>query len=231
MNPKHIDDIKPLEKNIGYQFNNHGLLKKALTHSSYANEKGDSLASNERLEFLGDSVLGFVSAEYYFGLFAQRAEGDLTKMRAAAVCEQSLFGFASEIDLGKYLYLGKGEERTGGRTRPSILADAFEALIAAIYLDGGITYAKTFVLRFLETVPYVETTCHDYKTMLQEVIQQNPGEELTYVLAQEKGPDHDKEFFIEVHLNENIIGKGIGKSKKHAEQMAAQEALKLMGLL
>ena len=179
---------------------------------------------------MGDSVLGFITAEYLFANHKDFPEGELTKLRAYAVCEKSLFAYAKEIELGKYLKLGKGEERTGGRNRASVLSDAFEAVIAAIYLDGGMDEAKKFVLRFV--VPYVEAkpTFKDYKTMLQEVVQQNHGEALESVLVSESGPDHDKHFEMEVHLNSNVLGRGVGGSKKKAEQNAAKEALELMGI-
>lgn len=173
--------------------------------------------------------MGVISAEYYFKLYAGRPEGDLTKMRASSVCEKSLCGFAKQISLGDYLLLGRGEERTGGRERPSILADAFEALIAAIYLDGGMEQAKKFVLSFLTEPEEKKQSFKDYKTTLQEIIQQNPEEKLEYALVGEEGPDHDKHFFVEVHLNSNVIGRGEGRSKKAAEQAAAREALELMG--
>ena len=222
--------MEALQNNIGYHFRNPQLLSRALTHSSYANEYNLAAGDNERLEFLGDSVLGFITAEYLFSNHRDFPEGELTKLRAYAVCETSLYSYAQEIELGKYLKLGKGEERTGGRERPSVLSDAFEAVIAAIYLDGGIDEAKKFVLRFV--VPYVEAkpTFKDYKTALQEVVQQNHGEALEYVLVSESGPDHNKRFEIEVHLNSNVLGRGVGGSKKKAEQNAAKEALELMGL-
>lgn len=222
-------NLKKLQETIDYHFKGLSILDEALTHSSYANERQHGTVCNERLEFLGDSVLGVISAEYYFKLFAGRPEGDLTKMRAASVCEKSLCGFAKQISLGDYLLLGRGEERTGGRERPSILADAFEALIAAIYLDGGMEQAKKFVLSFLTEPEEKKQSFKDYKTTLQEIIQQNPEERLEYVLAGEEGPDHDKHFFVEVHLNSNVIGRGEGRSKKAAEQAAAREALELMG--
>ncbi len=224
-----LKDLRQLENKIGYKFKSLTILEEALTHSSYANEKHHGGICNERLEFLGDSVLGLISAEYYFKLFAAKPEGDLTKMRAASVCEESLFGFAKRISLGDYLFLGRGEEHTGGRERPSILADAFEAVIAAIYLDGGFEKAKEFVLPFLLNPPEKEERFKDYKTTLQEIIQQNPEERLEYVLTGEEGPDHDKHFFVEVRLNSNVIGRGQGRSKKNAEQQAAKEALELMG--
>ncbi len=222
-------NLKALENELGYTFQNPALLDRALTHSSYANER-EALGDNERLEFLGDSVLGFITAEYLFSEHRGVPEGELTRLRAYAVCEKSLDVYAREIGLGDYLLLGKGEERTGGRERASVLSDAFEAVIAAIYLDGGIEAAKKFVLRFVR--PYVEAkpVFKDYKTMLQEVTQKNPGETLEYVLVSESGPDHDKHFEVEVHLNSNVIGRGSGPSKKKAEQDAAREALALMGL-
>ena len=222
--------MEQLQNNLGYHFKNPALLARALTHSSYANERHVDTGDNERLEFLGDSVLGFITAEYLFANHRDFPEGELTKLRAYAVCEKSLFSYAEEIGLGNYLKLGKGEERTGGRTRPSVLSDAFEAVIAAIYLDGGMDEAKKFVLRFV--VPYVEAkpTFKDYKTMLQEVVQKNQGETLEYVLVSETGPYHDKCFTVEVHLNSNVIGRGVGGSKKKAEQNAAKEALELMGI-
>ena len=222
--------MEQLQNNLGYHFKNPALLARALTHSSYANARHVDTGDNERLEFLGDSVLGFITAEYLFANHRDFPEGELTKLRAYAVCEKSLFSYAEEIGLGHYLKLGKGEERTGGRTRPSVLSDAFEAVIAAIYLDGGMDEAKKFVLRFV--VPYVEAkpTFKDYKTMLQEVVQKNQGETLEYVLVSETGPDHDKCFTVEVHLNSNVIGRGVGGSKKKAEQNAAKEALELMGI-
>lgn len=223
-------DLKSFQQKIDYNFKNEELLLTALTHSSYANECGG--AFNERLEFLGDSVLGFISAEYFFSDRKSVPEGELTKLRAATVCEKSLFGFAKEIDLGTFIRLGKGEMNTGGRERPSILSDAFEAVIAAIYLDGGIEEAKKFVLRFLKEAQAHknESAFKDYKTVLQEIIQRNPEERLEYVLVGESGPAHDKIFEVEIHLNSNCIGKGSGHSKKLAEQAAAGEALKLMGI-
>lgn len=223
-------DLKSFQQKIDYNFKNAELLLTALTHSSYANECGG--AFNERLEFLGDSVLGFISAEFFFSDRKSVPEGELTKLRAATVCEKSLFGFAKEIDLGSYIRLGKGEMNTGGRERPSILSDAFEAVIAAIYLDGGMEEAKRFVLRFLKEAQAHrnESAFKDYKTVLQEIIQRNPEERLEYVLVGESGPAHDKIFEVEIHLNSNCIGRGSGHSKKLAEQAAAGEALKLMGI-
>ncbi len=222
--------FEEFQKEIGYEFKDISLLETAFTHSSYANEKQLARGCNERLEFLGDSVLGVVSAEYFYRNLSNLPEGEMTKRRAACVCEKSLFGFAKEIDLGKYILLGKGEENTGGRTRPSILADAFEAVIAAIYLDSNLEEARKFILRFLKEAAHRESSFTDYKTALQEIVQKNPAEHLTYVLVGESGPDHNKRFEIEVHLNSNVIGKAIDISKKKAEQAAAKAALELMGI-
>lgn len=223
--------MENLEKKIKYEFKNKELLKTALTHSSFANEKGGGVKYNERLEFLGDSVLGIITAEYLFKNHDDFPEGELTKLRAALVCEKALYNFANEISLGEYLYLGKGELHTGGRNRPSILADAFEALIAAIYLDGGMKVAEKFVLSFITRAQEQAIELNtDYKTKLQEIIQKNPEERIEYVTIGETGPDHDKRFVVAVKLNSNIIGEGKGRSKKQAEQLAAQEALRLMGL-
>ena len=205
--------MKPLQSKLNYKFKDPSLLELALTHSSYANEKG-SHKNNERLEFLGDSVLGFITAEYLFSTMPGTPEGELTKLRSAAVCEKSLAGFAREIELGRHLLLGKGELHTGGAERPSILSDAFESVIAAIYLDGGIDAAREFVLRFIRTAQTDVELVTDYKTKLQEVIQQNPDEHLAYVLAAEAGPDHDKTFTVDLYLNSNCIASGTGHSRK-----------------
>lgn len=223
-------ELRALEEKIEYTFHDPALLHRALSHSSYVNERQNETQSNERLEFLGDSVLGFITAEYFYAHFKAYPEGELTKLRAAMVCEKSLCIFARELQLGSFLLLGKGELCTGGRERPSILADAFEALIAAIYLDGGIDEAKRFVLHFLQKAAGAPVAFHDYKTKLQEIIQKNPEENVEYVHVGESGPDHDKRFEVEVHLNSNVIGRGVGKSKKVAEQEAAREALTLMGI-
>ena len=222
--------FEAFQQTIGYTFRNEAYLETAFTHSSFKNERGLHRDCNERLEFLGDSVLGMISADYFYHSLSHLPEGEMTKRRAACVCEKSLFGFAQEIDLGKYILLGKGEERTGGRKRASILADAFEAVIAAIYLDGGIDAARAFVLPFLKKAALQEPSFSDYKTALQEIIQKNPDEHLSYVLVGESGPDHQKRFEVEVHLNSNVIGSGTGKSKKAAEQAAAKAALALMGV-
>lgn len=226
-----MEAFSELEKRINYTFQNRELIYEALSHSSYANEKKKQRRSNERLEFLGDSVLSVVVSQYLFTHYPDLPEGELTKIRAALVCEKSLHRFALQIGLGEFLMLGKGEEHTGGRERPSILADAFEAVIAAIYLDGGLEAARKHILHFLpKNIPENRSLLFgDYKTALQEVIQKNPEEKVEYVLRSETGPDHDKSFVVEVCLNSNVIGKGNGKSKKEAEQMAAKEALALMG--
>ena len=223
-------DISVLEENIGYTFKKKKYLQEALTHSSYANDNQKKF-NNERMEFLGDAVLSFVSAEYLYERYPDMAEGELSKLRSSLVCTASLSDFAKEISLGEFLYLGKGEENTGGRERLSILENTFEALTAAIYLDGGLECAREFVLRFLsESLSTHHISFKDYKTLLQEVVQQNQGETLNYVITGESGPDHDKRFEAEVHLNSNVIGRGTGKSKKQAEQEAAKEALQLMGI-
>lgn len=224
--------MKELQEKIHYQFKNEQILSNALTHSSYANESHRSLKSNERLEFLGDAVLSIIVSDYIFRHFDHLPEGELTKLRSSLVCEKSLCGFARALGLGEYLLLSRGEQHTGGRERPSILADAFEALIAAIYIDGGMQEAKKFVLSYVlpELEQKQQVAFKDYKTTLQEVIQQNPEERLEYVLVGESGPDHDKRFVVEVHINSNVVGIGEGRSKKDAEQAAARETLSLMGL-
>ena len=219
--------IKDLEAAIGYKFQNITLLQNALTHSSYANERWhNSLLSNERLEFLGDSILGMVVAGYLFENFPDRPEGELTRMRADMVCETSLAAIAAKIDLGSHLLLGHGEERFGGRSRASILADAVESVIAAAFLDGGMKAAADIITRFvLCDVPVTKLHNVDYKTSLQELVQQKKNQTLCYRLVGESGPDHDKQFTAQVLLNEQVIGEGIGSSKKRAEQDAARVAL------
>lgn len=220
-----------LEEKLHYEFKNKKLLKNALTHSSYANEVRSGFSSNERLEFLGDSVLSIVVSDYIYRQFPDMPEGELTRLRASLVCEKSLCGFSRELDIGRYLMLGRGEDHNGGRERDSILADAFEAVLAAIYLDGGMEPARTHVMNFvLRELQHTEDEVFkDYKTALQEIIQRNPEESVSYLLTGEEGPDHDKRFTVEVHLNSNVIGTGTGKNKKQAEQMAAKQALELMG--
>ena len=219
--------IKDLEAAIGYRFKNITLLQNALAHSSYANERWhNSLMSNERLEFLGDSILGMVVAEFLYHNFADRPEGELTRMRADMVCETSLARIAEQVDLGKHLLLGHGEEQGGGRNRPSILADAMESVIAASFLDGGMAAAEGIIRRFvLCNVPVSRLQNLDYKTSLQELVQQKKNQQLSYRLVGESGPDHDKEFFVEVTLNDVVVGKGSGSSKKRAEQDAARAAI------
>ena len=219
--------IKDLEIAIGYRFRNITLLQNALTHSSYANERWhDSLMSNERLEFLGDSILGMVVAEYLYRNFPDRPEGELTRMRADMVCEQSLADVANKLGLGAHLLLGHGEEAGGGRARPSILADAVESVIAASFLDGGMEAAAGIIRRFILTnVPVTRLHNKDYKTGLQELVQQKKNQVLSYALVGESGPDHDKSFQVEVSLNGKVVGKGTGSSKKRAEQDAARCAM------
>lgn len=225
-----MDRIEKLEKIIGYTFSDKKLIHQALTHSSYANERKNPAGCNERLEFLGDSVLSIVVSDYLYKNL-NVAEGELTRVRASLVCEKSLHVFAKQINLGEFLFLGKGEENTGGRERPSILADAFEAVIAAIYLDGGIEPAAKHILRFMpEDIQHPKKPAFsDFKTVLQEIVQKNPEEKVEYVLIGEEGPDHNKRFVVEVCLNSQVIGSGKGRSKKEAEQLAAKEALELMG--
>ena len=222
--------INELENAIGYQFRNITLLQNALSHSSYANERWhDSLKSNERLEFLGDSVLGMLVADYLYRNFPDRPEGELTRMRADMVCEKTLATVANRLNLGKHLLLGKGEEQGGGRKRDSILADAVESVIAACYLDGGMDAAKAFVEKFiLVNVPLRKLNNADYKTALQELVQQKKNQMIAYRLVGESGPDHDKQFRVELTINGEIVGTGIGSSKKRAEQDAARQALEAL---
>ncbi len=219
--------IKDLETAIGYQFKNITLLQNALAHSSYANERWhDSLKSNERLEFLGDSILGMVVAEYLYRNFPNRPEGNLTRMRADMVCERALANVAERIGLGQHLLLGHGEEAGGGRNRDSILADAVESVIAACFLDGGMEPARKFINTFVLTdVPVQKLKNADYKTALQELVQRKQNQVITYVLVGESGPDHDKHFQVEVSINGQVVGSGEGKSKKRAEQDAARSAM------
>ncbi len=222
-----------LEQILGHHFSNPSLLTTALTHSSYANDlRSKEIPCNERLEFLGDSVLNLITAEYLFTKFSHRAEGELTKARASIICEASCHEIAVEISLGQFLYLGRGEEQSGGRQRTSTLADALEAVVAALYLDAGLEEARRFLL------PYIEKRVHcvmnelffkDYKTALQEIVQKNKQETLRYVLTDETGPAHAKHFTVTLYLNSNPIATGQGHSKKEAEQNAAYAALELMG--
>ena len=225
--------MRDLEKKLNYSFRDPALLEEALNHSSYANEhRSAHLHSNERLEFLGDSVLGFVTAEFLFLRHPEAPEGDLTRIRAALVCEQSLYEVARKLGLGQYLKLGRGEEAGGGRERISILADATEAVFAAVYLDGGIQEATALIHRCLldaEREEVVEERRRDYKTALQELVQRQADQVLTYHMIGEAGPDHDKTFQAEVRLNGASVGTGSGHSKKEAEQAAARAALEAMG--
>lgn len=231
-------DSRELEKVIGYRYNDISILNKALTHSSYSNElklRHREAECNERLEFLGDSVLSIIVSEYLFSHYTKRPEGELTRMRAEVVCEKALSGFALKIGLGDYLLLGHGEEKNHGRERKSILADAFEALLASMYLDAG-KDGKKKVADFLlplviEELQAAESDGHskDYKTLLQQIVQQAEGEMLRYETVEESGPDHHKTFTVEARLNSNVIGRGVGASKREAEQAAAAEALKIFG--
>lgn len=219
--------MKALEERLHYTFRSPALLENALTHSSYANEhKGAGLTSNERLEFLGDSILGLVVAEYLYRMRPELPEGELTRIRAALVCESSLVEVARQLDLGSYLRLGKGELIGGGRERPSIQADAVEAVFAAVYLDGGIGQVRKLITALiLEKAQEKTAASRDYKTTLQELVQRESGMVLSYQMIAESGPDHDKSFTMEVCLNGKALGAGEGKSKKEAEQAAAKAAV------
>ena len=230
-------DLSMLEQKVGYKFKNNKIAYTALTHSSYSNEmrtKNVNAQCNERMEFLGDSVLSIITSEYIFGKYTDLPEGELTKIRANSVCEGALFEYASEIKLGEYMFLGHGEERSGGRQHKAILADAFEAFLAAIYLDGGMECAKKFLMPFI-TVKIEKLIKagrrEDYKSHLQQFVQKSPGDILEYVLVGEEGPAHDKCFYFDVKLNNNVIGHGKGSTKREAEQLAAREALILFGEL
>ena len=231
VNKKAIYNISKFEDTINYKFEKKSYILEALTHSSYSNEN-KNYKFNERLEFLGDSVLSIVISDYLFKKEKNLPEGELTKLRANIVCEESLSEVAGQIHLGEYLLLGKGEEATGGRDRISILADALEAIIAAIYLDGGLEEASKFIFRFMEEI--IENSIEgkifrDYKTYLQEVLQSKGEQHIWYKLIEEKGPDHNKRFVMEVGINDKVLGVGEGKSKKDAEQVAAKSALRLRG--
>lgn len=219
--------MNTLETKLGYQFQNPKLLDHALTHSSYANEHHlGSISSNERLEFLGDSVLGMIVADHLYRTFPDLPEGDLTRIRANLVCEGSLVLVAKEWDLGRYLKLGKGENACGGRSRPSILADAVEAVLAAVFLDGGLEHDRDIIQRFLlDRMEQVNRASRDHKTYLQELVQRKSGQVLSYELIGESGPDHNKTFQMQVLLNSQPIGQGTGHSKKEAEQAAANAAI------
>ena len=220
-----MSSLTDFEDKIGYHFKNQGLLRQALTHSSYANERHmKKLSDNERLEFLGDAVLEIISSDFLYHNYPDVPEGQLTKLRASIVCEPTLALCTKELDLGDYLYLGRGENQTGGRKRKSILSDALEAVIGAIYLDGGFANAKEFVLKFILTDIEHKQLFYDSKTILQEVVQ-GEHEQLDYRLVGESGPDHDKSFSVEVWIGEQKISEGSGHTKKAAEQEAAYHAL------
>ena len=218
--------LKELQEKIGYQFRDETLLKQALTHSSFANEqKINKLGNYERLEFLGDAVLELVTSEFLFNENKDMPEGQLTRLRASMVCEPALAYCARDIRLGSYILLGKGEEATGGRKRDSIISDVMEAVIGAIFLDGGIENAKKYIYRFVLSDLEDKILFMDSKTLLQEEIQKNNTAQLRFELVGETGPDHDKEFRVEAYLDEKLIGTGVGRTKKAAEQQAAYEAL------
>lgn len=218
--------IEELEKRIGYRFQDRRLLKQALTHSSYANEqKINKMKDYERLEFLGDAVLELVSSDFLFHENPQMPEGKLTKLRSSMVCEPALAYCAKDLELGKYMLLGKGEEATGGRQRDSITSDAMEAVIGALYLDGGFDVAHDFIHRFVLSDLENKILFYDSKTVLQEMIQTDNASQFGYELKGETGPDHNKEFLVDAVLNGEIIGKGKGRTKKAAEQQAAYEAI------
>ena len=219
-------ELRLLEEKIGYTFNDRHLLKKAMIHSSYANEQHlPKYECNERLEFLGDAVLELISSEFLFYEYKKMPEGELTKTRASMVCEQALAFCAKEIQLGTYLLLGKGKEATGGRKRDSITSDALEALIGAIYIDGGFANAKEFVLKFVLNDLEHKKLFYDSKTILQEIVQANFTEGISYHLVGEEGPDHDKSFQVVVKIGEEEYGSGKGRTKKAAEQKAAYQAI------
>lgn len=221
--------MHPLEEKLDYRFQSSQLLEQALTHSSYANERlGGALMSNERLEFLGDSILGQVTADHLYREHPDLPEGDLTRLRAALVCEEALAEVAKAWELGEYLKLGRGEDQNGGRQRASIQADAVEAILAALYLDGGIAQARRTIRSFILCRERQTGEGHDYKTTLQEFVQRAPGRTLRYQLLRETGPDHRKEFWMEVTLDGVQVGTGTGRSKKEAEQQAAKMALEAM---
>ena len=219
-------NIEKLEKNIGYTFKNKDLLKTALTHTSYANEH--AAQSNEKLEFLGDSILEFVSSEYMYNKYTNLKEGEMTKVRATVVCEKSLYKIAKLHNFSDFLYLGKSEVITGGNKRPAILADSVEAVIAAMFIDGGLEPAKKFIIENLKDEIEIATKHvgeKDYKTVLQEELQKNGEVKIEYKIINESGPDHDKTFEAEVSLNGKVLATGVGKSKKEAEMQAAKKAL------
>ena len=222
-------DLNEFQSKIGYTFKNQHLLEQALTHSSYANEKHMKKHSdNERLEFLGDAVLEIVSSEFLFINYPQKPEGELTKLRASIVCEPTLALCTKPLDLGKYLRLGRGEDHTGGRKRKSILSDALEAVIGAIYLDGGFASAKEFIHKFILKDLEHKKLFYDSKTILQEIVQENGTQPVEYILTKEEGPDHNKNFTVEARVNGKVMGQGSGHTKKAAEQAAAYQAIRVL---
>ena len=222
--------LTKLEQGLGYTFRNKALLENALTHSSYANENRERhLPDNERLEFLGDSILGFVVAEYLYRNFPDKPEGELTRIRADLVCERNLAEAAATIELGSYLLLGHGEEQGGGRKRDSIVSDAMESVIAASFMDGGFAAAKEIIDRLiLSNIPKGRPRNFDYKTAFQELVQRKKDQQIHYELTGESGPDHDKHFEVEVLLNGKAVGRGVVSSKKRAEQAAAEAAIEAL---
>ena len=224
-----MSKLQELQNRIGYTFEKEGLLRQALTHSSYANEKHMKKHSdNERLEFLGDAVLEIVSSDFLYRNYPDLPEGDLTKLRASIVCEPTLALCTREMNLGDYLLLGKGENQTGGRKRKSILSDALESVIGAIYLDGGFEPAKKFIHKFILTDIEHKQLFYDSKTILQEIVQENGTQPVEYILTKEEGPDHNKNFTVEARVNGKVMGQGSGHTKKAAEQAAAYQAIRVL---
>ncbi len=222
-------DLEKLENEIKYTFKNKELLKKALTHTSYANEK--RIESNEKLEFLGDSILEFISSKYLYSNYPSLKEGEMTKVRATVVCEKSLYKIAKKHNFSEFLYLGKSEQLTGGKDRPAILADSVEAIIAAMYLDGGLKEVEKFIINNLKEEIEIATKHvgdRDYKTVLQEKLQEHGDVRIVYEITKEEGPDHNKSFEAQVSLNGKVLAKGKGKSKKEAHMQAAKKALENM---
>jgi ribonuclease-3 len=233
IDPRRLRQLKEFEGIIQYTFKDISILNNALTHSSYVASKADFLEHNERLEFIGDSILNMVISLQLYSKCKNAPEGNLTRYRAGIVCEQSLYAAADRLKLGQYLMLSRGEENTGGRNRVSILADAFEAVIAAVYLDGGMKKAKSFILSNLGDIisDSIENRIFsDYKSFLQEHIQKNNSGKLSYKLLKEEGPDHNKTFEVALYLNNTMIGRGEGHSKKDAQQAAAKDAIKCLGV-
>ena len=224
-----MDRVKELEQKIGYVFKDKSLIERALMHSSYTNEKHlKKYECNERLEFLGDAVLELISSDFLYKKFTQIPEGELTKKRASLVCEPSLAYCARDFGLPQYLLLGKGEDMTGGRNRDSIVSDATEALLGAIYLDGGFASAKEFVLKFILNDLENKQLFYDSKTILQEIVQENGTQPVEYILTKEEGPDHNKNFTVEARVNGKVMGQGSGHTKKAAEQAAAYQAIRVL---